>query len=220
MPKKYNFSFFLILFAFIFSQSSNTFAQKDPKAKTVLDAVKARYQAISAFKANFVYTMESKTAGVAESFTGEITIKGGKFYLKLPKQHIITDKQSQWTYIQESNEVNLTNYEPDPNDITPEKIYTIYESGYDYAYMEEKVEQGKKYHIIDLKPLNKNAQFFKIRLKIVQETNSIKSWELFERNANRYLYTINKFSTVDVKDSYFKYNASKYSSKPKVNDLR
>lgn len=209
-----------LIFALFLGFSNTLLAQKDPKAQSILDMVKKKYQEISAFKASFTYTMESKTAGVTESFNGEITIKGGKYYLKLPKQHIITDKQTQWTFIKESNEVNVTNYEPDPNDITPEKIYTIYESGYDYAYMEEKVEQGKKYHIIDLKPLNKNAQFFKIRLKVVQETNSIKSWELFERNSNRYLYTVTKFATVNVGDGYFKYSASKYSSKPKLNDLR
>jgi outer membrane lipoprotein carrier protein len=210
----------LLVFALFFIQNTNIFAQKDPKAKTILDATKKRYQAIDAFKATFVYTMDSKNAGVSESLSGEITIKNGKFYLKTPKQHIITDKTTQWTYLQASNEVNITNYEPDPNDITPEKIYTIYENGYDYSYMEEKVEQGKKYHIIDLKPLNKDAQFFKIRLKIVQETNSIKSWELFERNSNRYLYTVTKFASVNVGDSYFKYNPSKYSSKPTQNDLR
>jgi outer membrane lipoprotein-sorting protein len=207
----------LILMALLISLSS--YAQ-DTKAKAILDAVKQKYQSIQAYSANFIYTIDSPTARTSESLKGDITIKGSKFYLKLPDQHIITDNKTQWTFLKESNEVNISDYEPDESEITPDKIYTIYEKNYEYVYVEEKVENGKKYHIIDFKPKDKNAKIFKIRVKVVKDANSIKSWELFERNSNRYLYTITKFAEVRVGDGYFKYNPANYPSKPEVQDLR
>lgn len=205
----------LILFSF-----QSIFAQKDPKAKTVLDAVKKKYKSMAAFKANFSVTVSSPTAGTNETFNGDITLKDTKFYLKLPEQEVITDGTTQWTFVKDANEVNITDYEPDEEDVTPNKIYEIYETNYDYAYIEDKVEGGKKYIIIDLKPKKLDAQYFKIRLKIVAETNSIKSWEIFEKNSNRYLYTITKFATVTVGDGYFKYNPANFASKPKLIELR
>jgi outer membrane lipoprotein carrier protein len=210
----------ILIISWLVILSQISIAQPDSKAKLVLDAVKKKYQAMSAFKATFTYTIDSKASGASESLEGEITLKGTKFYLKLPQQEIITDGKTQWTFLKEPNEVNVTDYEPDDDEITPDKIYTIYETNYDYSYVEEKFENGKKYHIIELKPKNRNANVFKIRLKVVKDANSIKSWEIFERNSNRYLYTITKFATVTVGDGYFKYVPTNYPSKPVLNDLR
>lgn len=210
------------LFGLIFNLLwiNNIFAQ-DTKAKAILDATKKRYQAEAAFKANFTSTASSPTAGTNETIEGEITIKKEQFYLKLPQQHIITNGKTQWTYMKSSNEVNISDYTPDDDEITPNKIYSLYETKYEYVYVEEKNEQGVVYHIIDLKPTNfKTSKITKIRLKIVKSTNSIKSWEIFERNSNRYLYVITRFAKVRVGDDYFKYSRSNYPSKPQEIDLR
>ena len=130
--------------------------------------------------------------------------KGERYHLILPEQEIITDGKTQWTYLKDSKEVNITDYEPDAGDITPNKIYSIYEKDYKYAFVEDVVESGKTYEIIDLTPKNLNSQFFKIRLKVVKDSKSIKSWEIFEKNNSRYLYTIRHFATVKVGDGYFK----------------
>jgi len=196
-------------------------AQQDPKAKAILDAVNQKYKSMKAFRAYFVYNMLSPNSGVNESFEGNIVVKGSKFYLELPEQHVITDAKTQWTFMKDGNEINISEYAPDKDEITPDKIYGIYEDNYDYAYIEELNEGGRAYHIIDLKPKDKNAtSFFKIRLKIVKSSNSLKSWEIFEKNANRYTYNVNRFEEVKVPDSYFKYNSAKYPSSPEVIDLR
>ncbi len=194
---------------------------QDPKAKAILDQVKKKYQAMDAFKAEFTYTISSKASNVNQTIKGEIYVKGQKFYLRLPEQHVITDGRTQWTYLAESNEVNVSEYEPDEGEITPDKIYSIYERDYKYAFVEEVNEDGRIYQIIDLTPKNReDSELFKIRLKIVKATSSIKSWELFEKNNNRYLYEITYFATVKAKDSYFKYNPKRYPDNPEVIDLR
>lgn len=210
-----------IISLFLISLSYQVQAQQDPKAKSILDEVNKKYKAMKAFEAYFSYNLLSPSSGVNETFEGRIVVKGSKFYLELPEQHVITDAKTQWTFMKDANEINITTYAPDKDEITPDKIYGIYERNYDYAYVEEITQGGQTYHIIDLKPREREAvSFFKIRLKIVKSSNSIKSWEIFEKNSNRYTYTIKKFATVNVPDAYFKYIASKYPSKPEVVDLR
>lgn len=215
---KKNIWIIMVLMTFL---SISPLLAQNTKAKEVLDAVKNRYQKESAFKANFTSTASSPTAGTNETLEGEIIIKKEKFYLKLSAQHVITNGKTQWTYMKSANEVNISDYTPDDDEITPNKIYSLYETKYEYSYVEEKNEQGIPYHIIELKPKDfKNSKITKIRLKIVKSTNSIKSWEIFERNSNRYLYLITRFATVKVGDDYFKYKRSNYPSKPQEIDLR
>jgi len=211
---------YILLFS-ILSISQGLWAQQqDPKAKTILDQVNAKYKKMDAFKAKFLYNMSSPTAGVNETFEGEIVVKDDMFYLQLPDQHVITDGKTQWTYLQDSKEVNVTEYDPAEEEITPNKIYSIYDKGFKFVFVEERTEQGQVYEIIDLVPEDREVNYYKIRLKIVKSSKSIKSWEIFEKNANRYLYNITYFATVKVGKGYFRYNAKKYPNDVEVVDLR
>ncbi|MDX2302049.1 MAG: outer membrane lipoprotein carrier protein LolA [Microscillaceae bacterium] len=196
------------------------FAQNDPKAISILDKVKEKYQAMKAFTADFTFNLTNKTGGVNETYNGKIYVKGDRYHLILPEQEVITDGKTQWTYLKDSKEVNITEYEPEANEITPNRIYTVYESDYLAAFIEDEVENGKAYEIIELKPKNLNSPFFKIRLKIVKDTKSIKSWEIFEKNNSRYLYTVKHFATVKVGDTYFRFDPTKYPKDIEVVDLR
>lgn len=195
------------------------YSQNDPvaKAKGILDAVKKKYQSIKAFKADFTYQITSEGQDVEDELKGSITVKGAKFYLKLPEQEIFTDARKQWTYLKDANEILVGVYEPDADEITPDKVYTIYEKNYKYTWVEDQTVDGKTYHIIDLTPKKReDSQIFKLRLKVVQSSKSIKSWEIFEKNSNRYLYNITRFATVKVSDNYFKYSASRFPSNPEL----
>jgi outer membrane lipoprotein-sorting protein len=192
-------------------------AQYDPKAKEVLDAISQNYQAMQAFKIDFTYTLKGE--GINESLQGNIVIKAKRFRLALPSQEIINNGATVWTYLKDDNEVNISNYEPEPDEITPSNIYTIYQKGFKYSLVGEENIGGKIYHVIELIPENINAQYTKIRLKATKDTRIIMQWELFERNANRYTYSVTKFAKVTVGDSYFEFNKANYPG-VRVEDLR
>jgi hypothetical protein len=52
-----------------------------------------------------------------------------------------------------------------------------------------------------------------------KKDRSIKSFRTFERNGNKYNYTITKFTPVDVEDKTFVFDKSKYKG-VEVEDLR
>ncbi|MFN3404933.1 MAG: LolA family protein [Cytophagaceae bacterium] len=187
-----------------------TFAQQDPKAAAILDAMSKKYKDMPSFRAKFVYTMEAP-GNIKETSEGEIIVKGSKFILRMGGQEIINNGTTVWTYIKDANEVNVSNYEPGENDLNPTKIYTMYKKGYKYMFLEEKTENGKTYEVVDLIPEDKKPQIFKVRMEINKKDKTLKSWKIFEKNGNKYYYTVKDFQPdYKIEDNAFTFDVSKY----------
>lgn len=195
-------------------------AQYDDKALAILDEMSDKYRNIKAYEATFTQTLENQQADISENFSGTITVKGEKFRLNMGGQEIINDGKTVWTFIPEINEVNIDNYSPEAGEMTPSKIYSAYKNGYKYVYLEEQKDGAKTFDIIDLVPEDKNDQFFKIRLKIDQGDKMLKSWTMFDKSGNKYIYEITDFKILnDIKDSYFKFDEGKHEG-VEIVDLR
>ncbi len=210
----------IILAAVLLMFVKITFAQYDPKALEILDAMSKKYKGIPAFEANISYTLTNETEQINEEFKGKITVKGNKFKLVLPEQEVINNGTTLWTYLPEAKEVNIDNYDPNSDDLNPSKFYEIYKKGYKYLYLEDKTENGVLCEIVDLVPEKKDAQYFKVRMNIVKKDKSIQSWTMFDKGGNRYKYTITKFTPNSaVSDALFTFDPKKYPD-VEVVDLR
>jgi outer membrane lipoprotein carrier protein len=197
-----------------------SFAQYDPKALEILDAMSKRYKSIPAFEANISYTLTNETEKINEEFKGKITVKGDKFRLVLPEQEVINNGTTLWTYLPEAKEVNIDNYDPNSDEINPSKIYDIYKKGFKYLYLEDKTEAGVVCEVVDLVPEKKEAQYFKIRMNIAKKDKSIQSWTMFDKGGNKYKYSITKFvPNSNIADSFFTFDVKKYPG-VEVIDLR
>lgn len=196
------------------------FSQFDPKALEILESLSKKYESIKSYKADFVYELENQQAKVNEKFEGQIFVKGNKFNLKLGNQEIINNGSTVWTFLKDENEVNISDYNPEEDEITPTKIYTIYKQGFKYLYVEDEKVKGTTLQVVDLVPENKQKSFFKIRLWVNGKDKSIFRWKIFEKNGNRYLYTVNNFSANEkLEDAQFTFDKSKYKG-VEVIDLR
>jgi outer membrane lipoprotein-sorting protein len=197
-----------------------TFAQYDPKALEVLQAMGNKYKSIPAYEANFAYALTNDVEKVNEEFKGKLTVKGEKFRIALPEQEVINNGITVWTYLPEVKEVNIDNYDKNSGDINPLKIYEIYEKDFKYLYIQDKTEGGVVCEEIDLVPEKKDAQYFKIKLLIKKKDKVIQSLTMFDKGGNRYKYTITKFTpTSNVPDTFFTFDAKKYPG-VEVIDLR
>ena len=195
-------------------------AQYDAKAKVILDKVAAKYNSLKAYKATFTYNIFSPIAEVDETQKGKITVSGSKFLLDLGAQQIINDGKTVWTYLKDEEEVNVMDYEPEEGEITPSNIYTMYQKGYKYTLSESMVENGVTYDVVDLNPIDKDNEFFKVRLIINKSNSTIKRWKIFEKNGNRYLYNINTFiENPALPSKTFGWDKAKFPNVD-INDLR
>ncbi len=197
-----------------------SYSQYDPKALETLEAMSAKYKAITAFEANLTTGLTNESEGVKEEFNGKITVKGDKFRLLLDDQEIINNGTTVWTYLPSAKEVNIDNFDPGADEINPSKIFDMYKKGFKYLYLADKTENGVLCEEIDLVPEKKDAQYFKIKMMISKKDKSILSWTMFDKSGNRYKYSITKFvSNLKVDDSFFTFDPKKYPG-VEVIDLR
>jgi len=187
-------------------------SQYDPKARGILDAMSAKYRSIPSFKATITHSLVNEVEELDDEFKGEITVKGDMYKLKLSGQEIINNGTTIWTYLEEVNEVNITDHDPDEDDISPSKIYDLYKTGYKYLWLKEKNVGGEMCDIVDLIPENQESQFFRIRMEISKKDKTLKSWQMFDKTGNIYGYEITKFiSNPDIDDTFFSFDESAHS---------
>ncbi|HAK77121.1 MAG TPA: cell envelope biogenesis protein LolA [Runella sp.] len=192
-------------------------AQNDKRAATILDAMSNKYKTMTSFKVAFTYINE----GTKETLKGDATVKGTKFRLKMAGQEIFNDGKIMTTYIKESNEATVNNYDPkEVGDIDPTKVYTIYKKGYKYTFLEEVTEAGKVYEVVELTPDKKDSKVAKLHIKVDKKDKSVKSWKIFQRSGQRLGFKVDSFvPNVKVDDKSFAFDASKYKG-VEVIDLR
>jgi outer membrane lipoprotein-sorting protein len=195
-------------------------AQKDLRAEKTLNEMSKKYQNMKAYSASFSQTLENPNSKIKETSKGEITVMGNKFRLAMDGHEVINNGTTIWTFMKNENEVNISDYDPSDEEITPNQIYNMYQKGYKYNFLREEKQGGQVYEIIELTPEDRSNPVFKVELTINQKDKTLKSWKMFRNNGNRYTYDITKFTpNPPVAASDFTFDKAKYKG-VKVIDLR
>ena len=198
-----------------------SFAQYDPKAYEILEAMSKKYKAIPAFEATISYTLSNETEKINEEVKGKITVKGDMYRLALKEQEVFNNGITVWTYLPEEKEVNIDSFDPAADDnVNPSKIFEMYKKGYKYLYLQDRTESGVLCQEVDLVPEKKDAKYFKIKMMINKKDKGVQSFTFFEKTGNRYKYNITKFTpNAKIEDTYFTFDPKKYPGVT-LNDLR
>lgn len=208
----------LLLAVMMFVNLAN--AQQDPKAGKILDQMSQKYRSMKAFKATFAQTLENPSAKVKETMEGDILVSGPKYRLAVSGQEVINDGKLMWTYLKDVNEVTITENDAEAEAMSPSKIFDMYKKGYKYAYAGTEKEGATVYDVIELSPEDRNNPIFKVRLHINQKDKSLRSWQMFRNNGNRYTYTIKNFqANPELASDAFTFNKAKHKGVSVV-DLR
>lgn len=196
--------------------SNAVMAQGDKKATAILDGMSAKYQKLKSFKAIFTYTPDG-----GKSLKGDATVKGTKFRLKMAGQEIFNDGKVMATYIKESNEVNIQDFDPtSTGELDPTKIYSAYKKGFKYSFVEEKKVGNLVTEVVELIPTSKNSQVSKVQIQVNKTDKSINNWKIFQKNGEKVTYKLEQFQPeVAVADNFFTFNAKQYPG-VEVVDLR
>jgi outer membrane lipoprotein carrier protein len=209
---------FLVVFAGNLLANTTPTQASDAKAKAalILDAMSKKYAAIPSFNANFTYSTE----GLKEAYKGDVTVKNRKFRLKLAGQEIFNNGATVSTFIKETNEVNVSNFDPAEEGINPAKIYTIYKKGYKYAFIEEQKAGKNVYEVVELTPEKANSQVVKLRITVDKKDKTVKSWKITTKDGKKQNFKIDKFTEIKgLSDAHFNFDKTKYPG-VEVIDLR
>lgn len=196
----------LIIALVSFAMLYQTQAQYDPQALAVLDAMSNKYKKVGAFKATFSQQLTNESAGLDETLSGDIAVKNDKYVLAVAGQEIYNNGTNIYSYNEENKEVTISTYDPEESEITLSNVYELYKDGFKYGLAETKTNGDR---VIELDPESRDKSYFKIRMTI-NPKNELKSFTVFERTGNKYIYSINAFTPTELKDDYFTFNPSKY----------
>lgn len=211
---------FIKITILILTISLGVFAQGDKKAKDILAGVSAKYKSMKSMKADFSYTLENPQAKIKETQSGSILVSGNRYRLNIAGQEVISDGKTTWTYMKEAKEVQVNDVDPNAEGIKPAEIFTMYEKGFLYKFVDEKTVGGKIQQNIELTPTDKNKEFFKIKLTIDKTSKQIVKSIIYEKSGNRYTYAIKSFTpNAAITASSFSFDPKKYPG-VEVVDLR
>ena len=185
---------------------------QDAKAKTILDAVSKKVNGLKSLKANFALHLSGANGKVKDTKRGSFVMKGQKYRVNLGGQEIICDNKTVWTYMKDNNEVQVNNYNPNEQTISPAKLFTnFYDKEYSYKYVGTRKVNGKNCEVIELTPTNKSKQFSKIELAVDKANNTIVGGNVWEKNGNKYQYEVSGFTpNAPVADNTFTFDPKKY----------
>jgi outer membrane lipoprotein carrier protein len=211
----------VVLFFLVIIAALPSFAQNDAKAKAILDKVSAKVKSLKSLKANFTITIAGAKGSKPQTKKGSVMMKGNKYYVSLTGQEIYCDTKTIWTYVKESHEVQISNFDPNENSFTPSKLFTnFYDKEYSYKYAGTQTVGGKKVDVITLTPTNKAKQYSRIDLMVDPALSIVAGGKMYEKNGNVYSYAVSGYTpNPTLNDQVFVFNPKKYPGVEMI-DLR
>ena len=206
-----------------FSQGNQKFKDQDPKAKVVLDKLEKKHKKID----NIVINFSAKIYGAkitTQKLSGK-AYKTNKKYSYVTKDYVvISDGKSNWTYVKKDNEVTISSEDDAEEEnalMNPSKLLTIWQKGFKYKFIGEKMIGGKKIQIIKLFPKNtKKSKFHTIVLHINKAKNELVKIMIKGRDGVNMDFTIKKFKSGEkIPVKTYKFDKSKYPNCTE-NDMR
>ena len=176
--------------------STITFAQT---AKSVLDRTAANITVKSGVQADF------KMSGSMGSTSGTIAVKGKKFHATTPQAIVWFDGKTQWTYMKNNDEVNVTTpTEAQLQAINPYNFINLYKNGYDYTLN----KSGKDY-IVHLTASSKDKKIREMFITINKSTYHPTQVKLLQ-GTKWTIFDISNLKKQNVPDSQFRFNAKDF----------
>lgn len=195
----------LCLFAFaLASQAQN--------ARAILDKAYETYNKAGGITTNFTLdTKDSKTQNVY-SYNGKAYMKGNKFKIEIPDAITWFDGTTQWVYVKDTEEVNISNPTGEElQGISPSALFSIYKTGFNLVYKGEKRWNGKTVAEIEMTPQKKNADIRKINVLIDKATNIFLQITMTDKAGLQNILSIKNYQTgANLSDTIFIFNKKDY----------
>jgi outer membrane lipoprotein-sorting protein len=185
--------------------SMGSFAQS---AKAVLDKAAGTITAQSGVKANFKMTTANG------STSGTIAIKGKKFYATTPQAKVWFDGKTQWTYLKNNDEVNVSNpTEAQLQAINPYNFIHLYKRGYTYT-----MNTAGTDYVIHLVANSADRKIKELFISVNKKTYQPKQVKMLQ-GKKWTTFDINSIKKENIADSQFRFNAKDFPQ-AEVIDLR
>lgn len=197
----------------MFVSVSAIYAQSDDQSKAILKELSEKTKGYTSLEANFTFSMLHKANGVDVSNSGTFQLKGAKYKVILGEQTIFCDGDSITTYKSETNEATkISEADLDMGELSPQNIFTIYESGFKSEYKSSKVKDGNTIVTVNLYPLQpKEKDYTIIRLEINKTKMELQKATVLGKDGTLYIYLVSGVTTNTITDeTIFEFDPADY----------
>lgn len=196
------------------------FAQQQSQAKVVLDNTAAVFEKAGGIKADFAVQVFSKDRSMGET-TGMIQLKGEKFLFRTPDVITWFDGTTQWSYLTQSEEVNVTTpTSVELQRMNPYILLSLYRNGYSYKMGAAKVYRGKQVYEVILTATNKKQDLSRITLYVTKEGYQPVGIIAESRNGDKSEITVTGYQAgLKYADALFVFNKKQFP-RAEIIDLR
>ncbi|MAO38078.1 MAG: hypothetical protein CMP12_19635 [Zunongwangia sp.] len=201
---------FLILACFSLGMN----AQNAQKAEQLLNEVSKKVSSYDNMVIDFKYALENTSENIHQETRGDASIKGDKYVLNFMGTTQLFDGKKVYTIIPEDEEINISNYvAEDENNITPSKMFTFYQDGYNFDWDITQNVNGRTIQYVKLTPKDSEAEVKNILLGIDKETKNIYNLIQTQPNGTKITITVKSFKTnQSLAQNLFTFDESRYSN--------
>ena len=193
------------LLSFIFLNVYFLFSQDDKKALDMLNSMSDNYKKMKGFTSSFTYSMKNLTEDITDSFSGKISVRDDKYVLYIEGQKIINDSKTVWTYLEDLNEVTISDFDASEQDISINNVFEVYKEGYKHKF----IDKVNGINNVEIYPDDEGKSYFKISFAIL-ENNLLSSFTVYDKSNSIFIYTIDDFMEEDLDNSLFFFDLEKY----------
>ena len=193
------------LLSFIFLNAYFLFSQDDKIALDMLNSMSDNYKKMNGFTSSFTYTMKNLSEDITDSFSGKISVLDDKYVLYIEGQKIINDSKTVWTYLEDLNEVTISDFDPSEQDISINNVFEVYKEGYKYKFI-DKVDGINN---VEIYPDDEGKSYFKISFAIL-ENNLLSSFTVYDKSNSIFIYSIDDFLEEELDNELFTFDLEKY----------
>jgi outer membrane lipoprotein-sorting protein len=159
----------------------------DVEAQQILEALHIRYGKLTSYSFKYNATIDIPNSTKKENFSGQYVVKGNQFYININKLDIKSDGKSIANINHETKEVQINPLVKKNKIETPFDFIKNYKKLFKYR-VKEVLKANVK--VLELIPLEKNSNIFKIDLTINTKDNVVMGSKIYERSGVRVSYAI------------------------------
>jgi len=201
-----------LVFVFAFLITFTSFSQESAKAKALLNEVSAKVKSYKNISIEFKYVLKNASENINQETRGNVVIEGEKYLLNILGVTRIFDGKKLYTISPEDEEVTISkDNSDDEGTITPSKMLSFYNEGYNYAMDIVQNVEGRKIQVVKLTPIDSNSEIKHVLLGIDAKTKHIYNLIEVGKNDTRTTLTVKSFKTNEpISKTLFTFDKNKY----------
>lgn len=190
-------------------------------ARNILDTASEAFNKAGGLTAGFIMNSKELKSNTIYSYDGRVWMKGERFKIDMPEMTNWYDGNTQWVYIKETEEVNITTpSDEELQSMSPSVLFSVYKKGFKLIYKGEQAVDGKTNQVVDLLPEAKHSSVKKLTVYIEKSSKFPSKLVMLDDNGYENTIFIKGLKANQaIDDSTFVFEAKAYPG-VEVIDLR